>query len=67
MGAPEAIGQQDLVGLGREVAIGIEQKLDPLAQLVLAPYYVSYVDLISGNCFAPSRRLAANIAPPPEA
>jgi hypothetical protein len=36
VGAPESVLRQHLVGLGREVAIGEEQQLHALAQLLFA-------------------------------
>ena len=36
MGPAKAIGREDRVALGGEIAVGIEQKLDALMQLVVA-------------------------------
>src|SRR6185312_4620858 len=54
MGAAEAVFRQHGVGLGGEVAIGVIEQLDRLAQLLLAEeeqvgagFYVSHVDLFS--------------------
>src|SRR5262249_5603495 len=55
-GTAEAISLQDRIGFGGEVAIGIKEEFDALAQLVLTKeqgvglrFYVSHVDLFSGT------------------
>src|SRR5688572_16294414 len=50
MGAPEADGAEDDVGIGSEIAIGEEQKLDQLDKLLIghrfaADIYVNHVDI----------------------
>ncbi len=47
MGAAEAIARQHRVGLGGEVAVGIEQKLDALAELVLSEIAWVRIDFTS--------------------
>src|SRR5262249_16328202 len=50
---------EDCLRLGGEVAVGVEEELDALAQLLLAQeeqvvgggFYVSHVDLFSAECY----------------
>jgi hypothetical protein len=52
MGAPEIVLCEDCIGLGGKIAIGKEQQLDALPNLVLGQagsknerFYVSHIDL----------------------
>src|SRR6266481_3594643 len=71
MGSPKTIGLENRIGFRREIAIGIEQQFDALAQLILAQekriglgFYVSHVDLFSGSCLPLSKGRMLSILRP---